>query len=102
MYNDPGMKTEKTLPPPPSGETATTPASPAEAAPQIWIRPPIQSKRETCAYTGLGHSAFYGHFVGNPRIRQARMGAGKARGTRLLWLPDIFAELARMAEGGKQ
>lgn len=97
------------LPPPPSGETATNAAALSEAAPTlseaapaIWIRPPIQSKRETCPHTGLGHSAFYGHFVGNPRIRQARLGTGRARGTRLLWLPDIYAELERMAEGPEQ
>lgn len=90
------------FPPPPAGiDSATTAAAaPSATAPAIWIRPPIQSKREACPYTHLGHGAFYGHFVGNPRIRQARLGKGRERGTRLLWLPDVYAELERMAAAG--
>lgn len=76
----------------------------ASSAPAIWIRPPIQGKGP-CPHTDLQHAAFYRHFVGNPRIRQARMGTGRERGTRLLWLPDVYAEIARRAEeqgGGKR
>lgn len=87
------------LPPPPADSSEPT-ATPAAAAAQIWIRPPIQTRRETCPYTHLGHAAFYAAFVANPRIRQAKLGKGKTRGTRLLWLPDVYRELERMAATG--
>lgn len=64
-----------------------------------WIRPPVG--RAACPYTGLKHAGFYRELVGNPRIRQARMGTGK-RGTRLLWLPDVHAEINRRAEQQRQ
>lgn len=97
------MENTQTLPPPPAGtdaNQATAPAAasdPAAAAPQIWIRPPKQSAG-ACPHTGLKHAAFYAEFVSNPRIRQARLGKGRERGTRLLWAPDVFAEIARLAE----
>ena len=93
--------TAAAFPPPPADgadDTDAREAAPSATAPAIWIRPPIQSRREKCPYTHLGHAAFYAAFVGNPRIRQARMGKGRERGTRLLWLPDIFRELERMAK----
>jgi hypothetical protein len=71
--------------------------NPVKAVEARWIRPPIQGKGP-CQFTGLGHASFYGHFIGNRRIRQARMGTGKQRGTRLLWLPDIYAEIQRLAD----
>jgi hypothetical protein len=93
-----------TLPPPPASGTDQSQASapafssdPAAVAPPIWVRPPKQSE-PPCPHTGLRHAAFYSTFVGCPRIRQARMGKGRDRGTRLLWLPDVFAEIARRAE----
>lgn len=61
-----------------------------------WIRPPIGNK--TCPCTGLRHAKFYAQFVGNPRIRQCRLGTGKTRGTRLVFLPDVLAELDRLAK----
>ena len=61
----------------------------------IWIRPPVG--RDVCRFTGLRHAKFYAEFCRNPRIRQVRLGTGTARGTRLLWLPDIYAELHRRA-----
>lgn len=93
------MNKNTILPPPPEGIDNNAAAAPTAAASQIWIRPPIQTRKEVCPHTGLSHGAFYGHFVGNPRIRQARLGKGRERGTRLLWLPDIYRELERMASG---
>lgn len=78
---------------------------PQHIVPQVWIRPPIQSRGEKCPYTGLGHSSFYRYFVRNPRVRQSRMGSGEKRGIRLLWLPDVFAEINRKTnevKNGKQ
>lgn len=83
--------------------TQTTPQPPAPTAgaaldnnaAECWIRPP--SGGNACPHTGLKHAAFYREFVGNPRIRQARMGEGRNRGTRLLWLPDVHAEIHRRA-----
>jgi hypothetical protein len=85
-------------------EEASAPHSPSEAAPPIWIRPPLQ-KEGRCPYTGMRHGGFYQNFADHPRIRQARMGTGKERGTRLFWLPDIYAEIERIADqrsGGDQ
>lgn len=65
-------------------------------APARWITPP--RGRDACPHTGLRHASFYNAFAHNPRIRQARMGTGKQRGTRLLWLPDVFAEIQRRAQ----
>ena len=69
-----------------------------------WVRPPIQKPGEesVCPYTGLKHAAFYSAFCRNPRIKQVRLGTGKTRGTRLLWLPDIYAELNRIADQQKE
>ncbi|MCC5805568.1 MAG: hypothetical protein JJU00_04485 [Opitutales bacterium] len=89
------MKTD-TLPPPPATREIENNTSTCAASP-IWVRPPKQSEG-ACPHTGLKHAAFYRHFVGNPRIRQARMGTGRERGTRLLWLPDVYAEILRRAE----
>lgn len=83
--------------------TETTPQPPAptagaalnDHAAECWIRPP--SGGNACPHTGLKHAAFYREFVGNPRIRQARMGTGKDRGTRLLLLSDVHAEILRRA-----
>lgn len=77
-----------TLPPPPESNIASIAAS----APQIWISPPKGAN--ICPHTGLGHAKFYRSFCGNRNIRQARM-SDKSRGVRLLWLPDIYAELER-------
>jgi hypothetical protein len=66
------------------------------AVPAIWIRPPKGS--EPCPHTGTRHGTFYRVFVGNPRIRQCITAEGKRKGTRLLWLPDIHAELNRLAD----
>lgn len=60
-----------------------------------WISPP--TGREVCPFTGLRHGKFYMEFAGKPEIRQVRTGTGKERGKRLFWLPDIYAELHRMA-----
>lgn len=68
---------------------------PVQSIPAIWIRPPVG--KETCPHTGLKHAAFYLQFCKCPRIRNARMGKGEKRGTRLLYLPDIMAELERIA-----
>ena len=69
-----------------------------------WVRPPIQKPGEesVCPYTGLKHAAFYSAFCRNPRIKQVRLGTGKIRGTRLLWLPDIYIELNRLADQQKE
>ena len=86
--------------------TNTTPHPPAPAAGAAldnnaanvsdkWIRPPAGGN--ACPHTGLKHAAFYREFVGNPRIRQARMGTGRDRGTRLLLLSDVHAEILRRA-----
>ena len=88
--------------------TTQTPPAPAPAAGlnqnaanaqadalQRWLRPPAGGR--ACPFTGMKHAAFYREFVGCPRIRQARMGEGRNRGTRLLWLPDIHAEIERRA-----
>lgn len=77
-------------PPAPAAENENT------DAPARWITPP--RGRDACPYTGLRHASFYNAFANNPRIRQARMGTGKQRGTRLLWLPDIYAEINRRAD----
>lgn len=78
-------------------DDSVIPPSPAEAAEPIWIRPPLQ-KEGRCPYTGLRHGSFYQSFADHPRIRQARMGVGKKRGTRLFWLPDIYAEIEKIAK----
>jgi hypothetical protein len=84
---------EKTITPPPG-------TSPESLTSERWVRPPVG--KAVCPVTGLKHAAFYRQFVGNPRIRQARVGTGRERGTRLLWLPDIHRELCRLAEGGEE
>ena len=61
-----------------------------------WISPPTGNS--TCPYTSFKHAKFYQEFRGNPEIRQVRTGAGKSRGKRLFWLPDIFNELHRRAQ----
>lgn len=65
------------------------------SVPAIWIRPPIG--KSVCPYTHLRHAQFNNEFVGNPRIRQCRLGAGRTRGTRLIYLPDVLRELYRLA-----
>jgi len=89
---------QSVLPPPPAEGIETNAAvAPSASAPAIWIRPPIQSRKQVCPYTQLSHGSFYGILVGNPRIRQARLGKGRERGQRLLWLPDVYAELERIS-----
>lgn len=66
------------------------------APPAIWIRPPRGS--DYCPYTGMRHGTFYRVLIGNPRIRQCHTAEGKKRGTRLLWLPDVHAELIRLSD----
>lgn len=88
-------------PPPEAGHDTNAPGVYASglqplAAPAIWIRPPVGNA--PCPMTNLRHAAFYRELVNNPAIRQARMGTGRSRGTRLLWLPDVFAEIHRRAE----
>jgi hypothetical protein len=61
-----------------------------------WITPPTGGA--ICPFTALKHAKFYQEFCGNPKIRQVRTGAGKQRGKRLLWLPDIYAFLMAKAE----
>lgn len=92
------MKNTTLTPPAPAAAAGfNTNAANAQAdALQRWIRPPAGGT--ACPFTGLRHASFYREFVGCPRIRQARMGAGKNRGTRLLWLPDIHAEITRRTE----
>lgn len=82
-------------------ESSSNPASPSEAAEPRWIRAPLQ-KQGPCHYTGLQHASFYLAFANNPRIRQARMGAGRERGTRLFWLPDVYAEIQRISDQQKE
>lgn len=80
-------------------KTLEAPESTPPAAlgiPAIWIRPPVG--KDTCPHTGLKHAAFYLQFCKCPRIKQARMGKGPVRGTRLLWLPDVMAEIGRIAQ----
>lgn len=84
-----------TTPQPPANAGAALDNNAAAPVADKWIRPP--SGGEACPYTGLKHAAFYREFVGNPRIRQARMGTGKDRGTRLLLLSDVHAEILRRA-----
>jgi hypothetical protein len=86
---------EPTAPAPAAGGPVNAANAKADAL-QRWIRPPAGGS--ACPFTGMKHAAFYREFVGCPRIRQARMGTGAARGTRLLWLPDIHAEITRRAE----
>lgn len=81
---------------PSKNERQQSPAGEDCGAPSIWVRSPVG--KATCAYTGLRHAQFYAEFYRNPRIRQCRLGRGKSRGTRLLWLPDIYAELSRRAD----
>ncbi len=85
-----------TILPPPKGETEST------AVPAIWIRPP--RGKDPCPFTSTRHGTFYRVFVGNPRIRQCFTAEGKRKGTRLLWLPDVHAELTRLAkqQAGKE
>ena len=92
-----GMDTDHLTTPPPTQQSEP----PAASAPEKWIRPPVG--REPCPYTGLRHTQFYRQFVGNRRIRQAVMSdAQSTRGTRVLWLPDVMAEMFRRAEGGPE
>lgn len=95
------MSSTPLKPPPETGHDTNAPGAYASGlmapvAPAIWIRPPVGNS--PCPHTGLRHAAFYRELVGNPKIRQARMGTGRSRGTRLLWLPDVFAEIHRRAE----
>jgi hypothetical protein len=87
-------------PPAPASAGFDNAANAPAAAPQRWITPP--RGLDSCPWTGLKHGSFYGAFVNCPRIRQARMGTGRNRGTRLLWLPDVFAEIERRAATQKQ
>ena len=89
---------KSTAPKPPAltaGDALDNNATP-EATSEKWIRPPLAGK--ACPYTGMKHAAFYREFVGCSRIRQAKMGTGRTRGTRLLWLPDIHKEIHRRGE----
>ena len=60
-----------------------------------WIRPPLTGQR--CPHTGLTRASFYRELIACSRIRQAKMGTGRDRGTRLLWLPDVHREIHRRA-----
>jgi hypothetical protein len=95
-------KPQTTAPAPVAGRNDNAANATADAL-QRWITPP--RGRDACPYTGLRHASFYNAFCNNARIRQARMGTGRQRGTRLLWLPDVFAEVNRRAmsqvEGGE-
>ena len=62
--------------------------------PNIWIRPPKQG--QDFLPVPISPSQFHRKFILNPRVRQCHLGTD-SKGTRLLWLPDILAELNRLA-----
>lgn len=77
----------------------STPEQSTEA-PARFVRVPGAGTR--CPFTGLSHAGMY-QLLDNagPKIRTVSLALpGQARGTRLIWLPDVFAYLHNLASKG--
>lgn len=81
--------------------TLPTPApSPSSSDSHVkWIRPPASGAQ--CPYSGLSHGSFYNLLSrAGSAIKTASLAqpGAKRAGCRVVFLPDLFAYLARLAE----
>lgn len=75
--------------------TLTQISNPSGEAFARWIPAPQGSA--ICPYTGMKHGTFYRNYHGNRNVKQVSLAKGRKRGKRLFWLPDLLAELDRLA-----